>query len=142
MNSLDQSRDRGRFKKGFVGNPAGRPKAGQSFKDRLAYWLETKTLKEIRAIVEDEKKFDKMPAIDCMVAQRVRQACKADGGSDFLMILDRLLGKPAMTAEVNVTHGLADRLDRAERILEGTAVEVLTIDSEAVDQNQTTTAIK
>ena len=116
------------WKKGTSGNPAGRPKAGmQSFKDRLAHWMETKTLKEIKAIVEDDKKLDKLLSIDAMVAQRIRQACKADGGADFVMILDRLLGKPAQTADVNVTHGLADRLDKAEAMLiEHQASEVLT----------------
>lgn len=119
-------------------NPKGRPKAGQSFKDRLAYWLDTKTLKQIRAIVEDETKLDKLPAVDAMVARRIAQACKADGGQDFLMILDRLLGKPSQAVEMNVTHGLAARLDRAEAILlepTSTTPSLPAVVSSADDQN-------
>lgn len=107
----------GRFAKGNHGG-AGRPVAGmQSFKDRLSHWLDTKTLKEIQTIVEDEKKFGKLLSIDAMVARRIAQACKANGGMDFQMILDRLLGKPAITADLQVTHALASRLDAAEQAL-------------------------
>lgn len=109
-----------RWKPGKSGNPAGRPAAGmQSFKDRLSYWLDNKTLKELKTLVdgEDEKRLDKLPAIDVMVIQRVRAACKKDGGQDFVMILDRLLGKPAITADLNVSHALASRLDQAEKLL-------------------------
>ena len=104
--------------KGKSANPAGRPAAGmQSFKDRLAHWLETKTIGEIEAIVTNPKKWNKLLSVDAMVARRISQACKGDGGADFIAILDRLLGKPSQTSEINVTHGLADRLDRAEKIL-------------------------
>lgn len=76
-------------------NPKGRPAAGfQSFKDRLAYWLDTKTIGEIRKIVEDEKKFDKLVAIDALVARRISEASKQGSTSDFASILDRLVGKP------------------------------------------------
>lgn len=122
LNAKGQPRKRGAprtaWKPGVSANPAGRPAAGfQSFKDRLARWLETKTLKEIQAIVEDEKKFNKLLSVDAMVARRIHQACKASGGADFQMILDRLLGKPAITADLQVTHALASRLDAAEQLL-------------------------
>lgn len=108
------------WKPGISGNAKGRPATGlQGFKDRLSHWIETKTLKEIKALVDDpdEKKLDKMYAADVMVVQRVRAACKQSGGADFQMILDRLLGKPAITGDLQVTHALADRLDSAEKLL-------------------------
>lgn len=103
---------------GNSGNPAGRPKAGmQSFKDRLARWLETKTYKEIKELVDNEKKWDKLLSIDAMVVRRIHEACQKDKTGDFVALLDRLLGKPAITADLQVTHALADRLDAAERLL-------------------------
>lgn len=124
----------GFFAKGNHGG-AGRPKAGmQSFKDRLAHWLDTKTLKEIQTIVEDDKKFGKLLSIDAMVARRIHQACKANGGMDFQMILDRLLGKPAITADLQVTHALASRLDAAEQLL--TAPETIPLISEVIDDDE------
>ena len=106
------------WKPGQSGNPKGRPATGfQGFKDRLQHWLETKTIGDIEALVSNPKKWKKLVSIDAMVAKRIHAACAADGTGDFIAILDRLLGKPAQTAEVNVTHGLADRLDKAEAIL-------------------------
>lgn len=120
------------FMPGQTGNPAGRPKAGmQSFKDRLARWLETKTYKEIQELVDNPKKWDKLLSIDAMVVRRIHEACQKDKTGDFVALLDRLLGKPAITADLQVTHALADRLDHAEKLLleppsapllEGTAV--------------------
>lgn len=106
------------WQKGVSGNPKGKPITGfQGFKDRLQHWLETKTVGEIEMLVTNPKKWKKLVSVDAMVARRIHQACGADGTGDFIAILDRLLGKPAQTAEINVTHGLADRLDRAEAIL-------------------------
>ena len=141
--------------KGTSGNALGRPKAGiVAFKDRLAYWLEQKTVGEIKALIENPKKWDKLLSVDAMVARRIADACGKSGGADFVAILDRLLGKPALMAELNVTHGLADRLDKAEALLghavidaeynevsEPKTISKQSIDSEAVDPNQTTSSI-
>lgn len=104
--------------KGQSGNPAGRPATGfQGFKDRLAWWMESKTIGEIKKLVSNPKKWDKLVSADAMVARRIYEACGPDGTGDFIAILDRLLGKPTQTTELNVTHGLADRLDKAEAIM-------------------------
>jgi hypothetical protein len=61
------------WKKGQSGNPAGRPKAGmQSFRDRLVYWLETKTYGDIKRLIDDpdERKLGKLAAIDVIVLHR------------------------------------------------------------------------
>lgn len=110
----------GLWAKGYSPNPKGRPKTGfQSFKDRLLYWVEEKTLKELKSLVDDpdEKRLDKLLAIDAMVVQRVRAACRKDGNQDFIAVLDRLLGKPMQAVEATVTHALAARLDEAEKLL-------------------------
>lgn len=112
MNTQSQQNETSEAKKpqGFqIGNNAN-PEGGrarknwrhfQTFKERLAHWLESKSLAEIVAIVTNEKKFGKLSAIDAMVAQRIAQACKADGGADMTIVLDRLMGKPpqAITGE-------------------------------------------
>ena len=85
----------GTYKKGFVSNPAGRPASGyQSFKDRLAFWMETKTVSEIEALIKNKKQWGKLPAIDAMVAMRVSESYEYGGGASMTIILDRLLGKP------------------------------------------------
>lgn len=119
-----------------VGNTfGGRTATGlQSFKDRLAYWMNHKTIGEIKAIIDNPKKWDKLLSADAMVARRIHSAAGKDGNSDFVALLDRLLGKPAITAEVAVTHGLAERLDRAEAMmLESSPVPVMTIDHPVMD---------
>ena len=144
----------GRFQVGNPGSP-GRPKAGlQSFKDRLAHWLETKTIGDIQEIIENPKKWNKLLSVDAMVARRIADACGKSGGNDFVAILDRLLGKPALMAELNVTHGLADRLDKAEALLGSTVIDAeynqvdppmitqeqsSTLDSEALNQTTSST---
>lgn len=95
--SQENPRFKGRIKRGEVRNPLGGAagKPFQSFKERLCYWLETKTIDEIRAIVEKPKEWKKLVAIDALVAQRIHQASKDTGLGDFNAIFDRLLGKPA-----------------------------------------------
>jgi hypothetical protein len=111
--------EKGRLVKGTPSlNPAGRPVTGlQSFKDRLTHWLETKTIGDIETIVNNPKKWNKLLSIDALVARRIHEAAQKSGTSDFVALLDRLLGKPAMTADLVVTHELGTRLDAAEKIL-------------------------
>lgn len=107
-----------KFQKGNTFGISGRPAAGlQSFKDRLAYWMDHKTIGEIKAIIDNPKKWNKLLSSDAMVARRIHEAASKNGNSDFIALLDRLLGKPAITAEVAVTHGLAERLDKAEALM-------------------------
>lgn len=110
---------KGHFAKGQPSpNPAGRPAAGlQSFKDRLAYWMDTKTIADIEAIIDNPKKWGKLLAVDALVARRISEASKKTGIQDFVAILDRLLGKPAITADLVVTHQLGNRLDEAEKLI-------------------------
>lgn len=89
---------------GEIRNPNGRRKKAnyfQSFKERLAWWVETKTLNQIEVLVNDPRKFGRLPAIDALVARRIYEASKGNGGADLAMILDRMLGKPpqAITGE-------------------------------------------
>lgn len=106
------------WKAGVSANPAGRPAAGmQSFKDRLAHWMDTKTIGDIEAIIENPKKWNKLLAVDALVARRISEAAKKSGTSDFVALLDRLLGKPAITADLIVTHELGTKLDKAEKML-------------------------
>src|ERR1700722_7362881 len=91
-----------RWAPGQSGNLRGRPKRGfQSFKDRLAYWLENKTASEIKALVENPKAWGRLVSIDAIVVRRIAAALERDGSADFTLLLDRLLGKPsqAITGE-------------------------------------------
>lgn len=137
---LPKRQPNGHFIKGQPSiNPRGRPAAGmQSFKDRLAYWLDTKTITEIEQIVDNPKKWGKLLAVDALVARRIVEAAKASGGNDLSIILDRLLGKPAITADLQVTHALASRLDAAEAALLGSPSNPLSLTSEIItdDKNQ------
>ena len=85
------------FQPGISGNPAGRPATGfQSFKDRLCYWLETKSIDDIEKLVLKKSEWRKLPAIDGIVVRRIHAALQHEGsGADFALVLDRLLGKPA-----------------------------------------------
>lgn len=103
-------------------NPLGRPRTGlQSVADRLNYWLETKTIGEIKKIINSPKTWNELPSIDAMVAKRIKRACDDDGETDFNMVLDRLIGRPVqpIAAEFKHTHGLADRLKQAKRVAKG-----------------------
>lgn len=89
----------GKWKKGVSGN-AGR--TFQTFKERLAYWLETKTITEIEKLVLSKREWGKLVAIDGLVVRRIHAAFQADNsGGDFALVLDRLLGKApqAITGE-------------------------------------------
>lgn len=125
------------FEAGKSGNPSGRPRAGtQAFADRLAYWLETKTIDEIKAIVRNTKEWGKLPAIDGIVVRRINAALmKAGSNADFTAVLDRFVGRPVqpVAGEFKVTHGLADRLKRAMQIVDEPD-EPITLDSQEVEQ--------
>lgn len=84
----------GQFKQGNT--LGGRTSTGyQSFKDRLVHWLETKTIDDIEKLVRSRTEWKKLSAIDGIVVRRIAGAIGKDGAADFVMVLDRLLGKPA-----------------------------------------------
>lgn len=122
---------KGRFAIGNSANPDGRPeRAFQSFKDRMVYWLETKTGDEINALVRDRKNWGKQLSIDQLVIRRIIAATKKDAATaDFVAVLDRLVGRPVqpIAAEFKHTHGLAERLSAAMAIVERTS-ETITND--------------
>lgn len=67
----------------------------QTIKQRLLYWFETKTVKEIQAIIDTPKVWDNLPNIDAALCRLIAAATKDGGSSALTMVLDRLLGKPA-----------------------------------------------
>lgn len=92
---------RGQWKKGQSGNPKGRPPAGQSLKDRLAWWFETKTVGEINALIANQKEWPNLISADAAICQVVAQGSEKSGLPYIQFIFDRLLGKPpqAITGE-------------------------------------------
>lgn len=115
------------YKPGESGNLAGRPVNGlQDLSVRLKYWLERKTIQEIKDLVKDKEAWGKLLSIDGILVRRIEAAMRKDGSTaDFTAVLDRLVGKPVqpIAAEFKVTHGLADRIKRAEQIVDGTFTE-------------------
>lgn len=120
------------FKKGVSGNLAGRPHSVfQSFADRLAHWLETKTVGEIQAIVRNKKQWTDLSAIDAVVVRRIAAAmAKEKSTADFTAVLDRLVGKPVqpIAASFDVRHGLAERIEKARQKLLTTQATGIVID--------------
>lgn len=96
----EKLKNSGQFKEGNT--LGGRKSTGyQSFKDRLQWWLESKTIAEIEQLTRSRTEWKKLSAIDGIVVRRIHAALGKDGGADFVMVLDRLLGKPsqAITGE-------------------------------------------
>lgn len=92
----------------------------QSVADRMAHFLETKTIEEIEALVRNKKEWKKLTAIDGIIVRRIHAALmKAGSNPDFTAVLDRFVGKPVqpIAAEFKVTHGLADRIENARKKL-------------------------
>lgn len=70
------------------------PTGYQTFKARLTWWMESKSVSQIEALIKNKKAWNKLPAIDAMVAMRVSESYERGGGASMMIILDRLLGKP------------------------------------------------
>ena len=119
----------GGAKPGEIRNPEGKPVTGyQDFKTRLAYWLQSKSVDEIENLVRNKIAWGKLSAIDAIVVRRIAQAAKKAGTTaDFTAVLDRFVGKPVqpIAGEFKVTHGLAERLERARSIVSGNAVPII-----------------
>ena len=116
----------------------GRPAAGlQAVADRMAYFLSKHTIDEIHALVRNKKEWGKLTAIDGVIVRRIHAALqKAGSNPDFTAVLDRFVGRPVqpIAAEFKVTHGLADRIERARKAVAGEAA-VLTIEHATKDEN-------
>ena len=115
----NKHRSAGTWLPGKSGNPKGRMVAGQNFKDRLARKLEEGDIEGLRAQLEDKQLLKQMSRMDAIIARIITRAFDEDGLEYIKLFLDRLMGKPVQTTEVSITHNLADRLDQAQKILEG-----------------------
>jgi hypothetical protein len=113
-------------------NPSGRPAAGlQAVADRMAYFLSKHTIDEIHALVRNKKEWGKLTAIDGVIVRRIHAALqKAGSNPDFTAVLDRFVGRPVqpISAEFKVTHGLADRIEKARKLVNAQATQI-TIES-------------
>lgn len=118
---------KGLFAPGKSENPAGRPAAGlQAVADRMAYFLSQHTIDEIYALVRNKKEWGKLTAIDGVIVRRIHAALqKAGSNPDFTAVLDRFVGRPVqpIAAEFKVTHGLADRIERARKIASAVIID-------------------
>lgn len=98
----------------------GRPATGlQALSDRLSHFLNSHTIDEIYALVRNKKEWGKLTAIDGVIVRRIHAALqKAGSNPDFTAVLDRFVGRPVqpIAAEFKVTHGLADRIEKARKI--------------------------
>lgn len=101
-------------------NPKGRPVTGyQTFSERAAYWLEKKTINEIKALMGDETAKGDLGAYDLMILMRIMEAINADGGQSMDRLLDRILGKPKQEiAAVNTNINLNKDMDEAKEAQE------------------------
>ena len=108
-------------------NPAGRPASGvQAVSDRMHRFLEDHTIDEIYALVRNKKAWGKLTAIDGVIVRRIHAALqKAGSNPDFTAVLDRFVGRPVqpIAAEFKVTHGLAERIERARKSVIGELIE-------------------
>ena len=128
------------FQKGESGNVNGRPAAGlQAVADRMAYFLSQHTIDEIYALVRNKKAWGKLTAIDGVIVRRIHAALqKAGSNPDFTAVLDRFVGRPVqpIAAEFKVTHGLADRIEKARKLANAIVIDnVLSSTSEKESSN-------
>lgn len=107
------------FKPGQSGNPKGRKPGRQAFVDRANYLLDKYNVGDIKAFINDERQFDKLPSYDAMIMRRVVEAVSENGHRSMDSLLDRLIGKPAqaITGEDGGPIEVADVSDR-ERLKE------------------------
>lgn len=119
----------GGAKPGEIRNPAGRPATGlQAVSDRLNHFLQTHTIDEIHALVRNKKEWGKLTAIDGVIVRRIHAALqKAGSNPDFTAVLDRFVGRPVqpIAAEFKVTHGLADRIERARKLVSANSTAMI-----------------
>lgn len=92
------------WKKGQSGNPRGRatPKGYQDFLTRAKYLIEQYTAWQIMDIVKkpDAKTWN-IPARDLMIMVAIADGFMREGGMKADKLLDRLLGKPTETHNIN-----------------------------------------
>lgn len=120
--------DKGHFAAGVSGNPAGRPASGmQGMSDRIANFWMNKTVEEVERLVKNPKLWKKLASIDAAIARRASEAQKKTGINDMVVLLQYMVGKPVqpVSGEFKVTHGLADRINKARKQLQPTTIDQL-----------------
>ena len=89
------------FPKGVSGNPAGKPKGTEHSKTRLKRLLEL-VQKKKNPITGEEEEFS---VLELMDMHMIAKALKGDQRA-YQEIIDRLVGKPKQTSEVELTGGV------------------------------------
>lgn len=108
-------------------NPSGRPPGYQSFVDRAKYLLDKYTIDEIYEIVEDRKRWGKLPVYDGMIMRRISEALTAGGDKPMNSLLDRLLGKPSQYVEQKIEQTVTLTVEERKREAESEAAELLSV---------------
>lgn len=121
-------RHAGMFKPGQSGNPKGKTPGYQDFAVRARYLIEEYTAIQIIEIVKDQKKWN-IPARDIMIMIQIVDGFQRDGGAKAERLLDRILGKPTETHNVNqnvngaVEHFSVQEIEQWVRDLAGPGEE-------------------
>lgn len=120
----------------------GRTSTGlQDLSTRISHFLQNHTIDEIQALVRNKKEWGKLTAIDGVIVRRIHAALqKAGSNPDFTAVLDRFVGRPVqpIAAEFKVTHGLAERIERARKAVSATddAINNILIEQSVSDEEK------
>lgn len=126
-----RKRHAGMFQKGVSGNPKGKPPGYQDFVTRARYLIENYTAWQILEIVRNpNEKGWKIPVRDLMIMMQIADGLTKDGGAKAERLLDRILGKPTETHNINQTvdatvseHFTIQEIDRWIKDITGDATE-------------------
>lgn len=98
----------GNWQKGKSGNPKGKMAGYQDFLTRAKYLTEKYTAWQIMEIVKKPTKETwNIPARDMMIMVAIADGFMRDGGAKADKLLDRLLGKPTETHNINQKTDIA-----------------------------------
>ena len=86
--------------------------------DRCRYLCENYDIGQVREIVTNKAKFQKISPYDGIILMRLYEAFEAGGKDSASMLLDRLLGKPKqeITQEVNVNMTLQSAVQEVRQL--------------------------
>ena len=115
------------FKPGNVANPKGRPSGKQGFVDRCKYLCETYDIGQVREIVTNKAKFQKISPYDGIILMRLYEAFQEGGKDSANMLLDRLIGKPKQELQVDSTV-------QVNMVLQSAVQEIKQLDENALQQ--------
>lgn len=91
---ISPGRDKdGKFAHGNNIGAVGAETDAQRFRRRVRSLWENKTTAEIEKLVKNKRAWNKLPAIDGAIIQRIAQAQSITGIQDMSLLLDRLCGK-------------------------------------------------